>query len=214
MRFRLVGATAPPVCKDNRVPWSGCCRGHRMDGRPCYQKGLLFSIGCEVPANFLSFARMMPVLGLAVMLAAFWLLLSGQHAPLFLSFGASSVVLVTVLARRMDIVDHEAQPLALSLRAPAYWIWLTGQVLVSAWDVTRRIWAPRPHLDPALRVVRTDGMSALAQVIYANSITLTPGTLSVKVNDSGIVVHTLDKALLNALYRGVMAARVRRMEPH
>lgn len=182
-----------------------------MDGKPCYQKGLLFSIGCEVTSKFLSFARMMPVLGLAVMLAAFWLLLSGQHAPLFLAFGAASVVLVAVLARRMDIVDHEAQPLALSVRAPAYWIWLTGQVLASAWDVACRIWAWRPHLDPALRVVRTDGMSELMQVIYANSITLTPGTLSVKVNDRSIVVHTLDKALLNALYRGVMAARVRRM---
>ena len=63
---------------------------------------------------------MTQVLGLTVMLGAFWLLLSGHYAPLFLIFGTASVLLVTWLSRRMDIVDHEGRPLELSLRAPRY----------------------------------------------------------------------------------------------
>jgi multicomponent Na+:H+ antiporter subunit E len=62
---------------------------------------------------------MRQTLGLAVVLSAFWLVLSGHYTALLLSFGALSIALVVWLARRMDIVDHEGRPLDLGLRAPA-----------------------------------------------------------------------------------------------
>jgi len=146
------------------------------------------------------------------MLAAFWLLLSGHYTPLLLAFGAASVAGVTALAHRMDIVDHEATPLHLSLRAPMYWLWLVWQMLLSSWDVTRRIWSPHPRIEPVLRRTSTAGMSELAQVIYANSITLTPGTLSVTVHDDGIDIHALEGALVDDLDRGGMAVRAKRLD--
>lgn len=154
---------------------------------------------------------MTQVLGLTVMLGAFWLLLSGHYTPLLLWFGAASVLLVTWLSRRMDIVDDEGRPLELSLRAPRYWVWLLLQILISALEVTRCIWAWRRPLNPGFGETLAADMNDVERVTYANSITLTPGTLSVSVSDERIEVHALDASSLNALVRGEMARRVHRM---
>jgi multicomponent Na+:H+ antiporter subunit E len=150
--------------------------------------------------------------GLAVALAVFWLALSGHYAPLMLAFAAGSIALVLVLARRMDIVDREAQLLDLGLRAPGYVAWLSWQILVSSWDVARRIWTGRPAVRPVMARVDASGMSDVVKVTYANSITLTPGTLSVTVSDSHIEIHALDDGLIRDLQSGGMAARARRIE--
>lgn len=152
------------------------------------------------------------VLRLAVVLAVFWLALSGVYTTLMLGFAAASVALVAWLSHRMDIVDHEGRLLELGRRAPLFWTWLGGQILLSAWDVARRIWTGRPAVRPVMSRVATPGMSPLAQVTYANSITLTPGTLSVAVHEDDIEIHALDEGLVEDLRRGVMARRVRRVE--
>lgn len=151
------------------------------------------------------------VLGLTVMLAAFWLLLSGHYTPLLLSFGAASLLVVTWLSSRMGIIDEEGRPLELSLRAPRYWAWLLLQILTSAVDVSRRIWTLRRPLQPGFGETLVPDMNDVERVTYANSITLTPGTLSVSVSDERIEVHALDASSLNELVRGEMASRVRRM---
>lgn len=152
---------------------------------------------------------MTQVLGLTVMLGAFWLLLSGHYVPLFLVFGTASVLLVTWLSRRMDIVDHEGRPLELSLRAPGYWAWLSWQILVSAVDLSRRIWSRTLRISPVIRTTAMRQMSEVERVTYANSITLTPGTLSMRVDDDGIEVHSIAAELIDDLDRGAMAAKVR-----
>lgn len=152
---------------------------------------------------------MTQVLGLTVMLAAFWLLLSGHYTPLLLLFGAASVLLVTWLSRRMDIVDREGRPLELSLRAPRYWAWLSWQILISAVDLSRRIWARSLRISPVIRATPVSAMSEVERVTYANSITLTPGTLSMQIDDDRIQVHSVDADLIDDLDRGAMADKVR-----
>jgi multicomponent Na+:H+ antiporter subunit E len=149
--------------------------------------------------------------GLAVVLAAFWLVLSGHYNPMMLGFAAASVALVLWLARRMDIVDHEGRPLALGGRAPLFWGWLSGQMLLSSWDVTRRIWTGRPAVRPVMGRIDAADMSDVVRVTYANSITLTPGTLSVAVHDDHIEIHALDETLVRDLQGGAMAGRARRI---
>lgn len=151
-------------------------------------------------------------LGLAVVLGAFWLALSGHYTPLMLAFAAASIALVLVLARRMDIVDREAHYLDLGLRAPGFFAWLAWQILLSSWDVARRIWTGRPAVRPVMGHVDAAGMSDVVRVAYANSITLTPGTLSVAVDDTHIEIHALDAGLASELASGAMAARARRIE--
>jgi multicomponent Na+:H+ antiporter subunit E len=151
-------------------------------------------------------------LGLAVVLCAFWLALSGHYAPMMLAFAAACIGLVLFLARRMDIVDGEAQILGLGRRAPLYLAWLGWQILRSAWDVTRRVWTGRPAVCPVMARIDATGMSEVVKVTYANSITLTPGTLAVSVGDTDIEVHALDDGLVRDLREGAMAARARRIE--
>lgn len=151
-------------------------------------------------------------LSLAVILAAFWLALSGHYTPLLLGLGAISIVLVVLLADRLGIIDHEGRPLQLLLRAPRLWVWLGGQIAQSAWRVTRIVWSPRMRLNVAYRSVPVTEMSDLERVTYANAITLTPGTLSVTVGEHAIEVHGLEAQSIEQLGDGEMARRVRRLE--
>lgn len=134
-------------------------------------------------------------LGLLVVLAAVWLLLSGiyDHSLLYW-LGAGSVLFCVFLAYRMNVVDHEGVPFDLGWRILVYWPWLFVEIVKANIDVIGRLLSVNPKIAPTLiRTVplqRTD----LAKVIYANSITLTPGTFSVDIDDErGILVHALTK---------------------
>jgi multicomponent Na+:H+ antiporter subunit E len=111
----------------------------------------------------------------------------------------------------MEIVDEE-QPIHLTLSLPRYVAWLAVQMLVAAARVARLVWLPRPTLRPVVGPVPAQDMSHLAQAIYANSITVTPGTLAMTVDDESIEVHSLQPAGLKDLRRGAMLGRVRRLE--
>jgi multicomponent Na+:H+ antiporter subunit E len=149
--------------------------------------------------------------GLVVVLAAFWLALSGRYTVLLLALGAASVALVVWISQRMEIVDEE-QPIHATASLPRYTVWLVGQVLIAALRVARLVWSPRPALRPVVGRTNAAGMSHLAQTIYANSITLTPGTLSMTVDDESVEVHSLQPSGLEELRRGAMLSRVRRLE--
>lgn len=149
---------------------------------------------------------------LAPLLAAFWLVLSGHFTPLLLALGALSVVLVVAIIRRMDVIDHESLPFHLRLRTSRYCVWLAGKILQSALAVARQVWSPRRTPRPAVDAVPTGDLPELSQVIYANSITLTPGTLSLSVGDEGIEVHGLQESDVAELQAGGMLGRVRRLE--
>ncbi|MGB0219590.1 MAG: Na+/H+ antiporter subunit E [Sinimarinibacterium flocculans] len=157
---------------------------------------------------------MTQIVNLTVMLAAFWLLLSGHYAPLFLGFGAFSVLLVAWLARRIDIADDEARTLKWLLRVPGYWLWLSLQVMQSAWTVARLIWTPGARIVPGLGKAGVSGMSDVERAAYANSITLTPGTLSITVDEQSIEIHALDADTLQAIEAGDMERRLRRAGLH
>jgi multicomponent Na+:H+ antiporter subunit E len=86
------------------------------------------------------------------------------------------------------------------------------QILIAAWRVARLVWSPRPALRPLVGNVPAEDLSHLAQAIYANSITLTPGTLAMTVDDDSVEVHSLQPAGLDDLRRGAMLDRVRRLE--
>lgn len=143
-------------------------------------------------------------------LAAFWLLLSGHYTALLLGLGVLSVLLVVWIIHRMEIVDGieiRARP---SRRAFGYLGWLAAQVLKSGLAVLRKIWSLRSTPRPVVGWTPVERLSEVGTVVYANSITLTPGTLSLQVGDEGIEVHALDESGLAELREGEMLRRVRR----
>ncbi len=153
------------------------------------------------------------VLHTAPVLVVFWMILSGHVEVLFLSLGAASVLLVCLISHRAGVLEGDGVTFALVLRLPRYLLWLVKAVLVAAVGVVRKVWSPRPDLRPVVDRTPSAGLSELSSVVYANSITLTPGTLSFDVDDDCINVHSLDEAGLEDLRAGAMLRRIRRLEP-
>jgi multicomponent Na+:H+ antiporter subunit E len=152
------------------------------------------------------------ILRMALPLALFWLVLSGHFDPLFLVLGTFSVVLVCLVSWRAGIVGHEIPSIPLALRLTRYFPWLGKEVLVSALAVVRKVWSPRPALRPVVAATPSPDMTELSQVLYANSITFTPGTLSLDVDEDQIKVHSLEEADVETLRSGRMLRQVQRLE--
>jgi multicomponent Na+:H+ antiporter subunit E len=147
----------------------------------------------------------------APVLAVFWLVLSGHVEPLPLALGALSVALVCWLAWRADLDRHHGMSARFALRLPLFALWLGMKVLVSALAVVRKAWSPRLVLRPVVAPTPARDLPELAQVVYANAITLTPGTLSLDIDDNHIEVHSLEPAGVEELREGAMLRRVRQL---
>lgn len=151
---------------------------------------------------------------LAGVLFGLWLLLSGHFEPLLLGFGIMSCLLVVAIAHRMDVIDHEGHPIHIGHRALLYWPWLLVEIAKSNVEVARLILHPKMPVSPAMVQVTASQKTDLGQVIYANSITLTPGTVSVELENGKILVHALTAAGAAALAAGEMDRRITAMEGH
>ena len=137
-----------------------------------------------------------------------WLLLSGHYVPLITGLGVVSCLFVVWIAWRMDVADHEGHPIHLTWRCLTYWPWLAWEIVKSNVTVSRIILDPRLPISPQVFKVKAGQADDLGHVIYANSITLTPGTVSIDVWNSTIEVHSLTSELADSLETGEMDQRV------
>jgi multicomponent Na+:H+ antiporter subunit E len=151
-------------------------------------------------------------IALILVLSGVWLLWSGHLDPLLLSLGAASVLSVVAIIRRMGLMDDETAPLGLPLRAPLFLPWLFWEIVKANVDVARRITDPRLPISPRLIRVKAGQKEDLGRVIYANCITLTPGTVSVDVENAEITVHALTREAAAGIQSGVMDRKVTRFE--
>ena len=150
---------------------------------------------------------------LSVVLMAVWLLNSGHYKPLMIGFGVASSLLVVFLSWRMGIVDREGLPVHLLPRATVYAPWLFKEIFKANVDVAKRVLHPfEPDISPRLFDTGVTQKSDLGRVIYANSITLTPGTVSIGVRGSYITVHAIAEEVADGLQEGEMDRRVTWLE--
>lgn len=149
---------------------------------------------------------------LAVVLGLIWLGNSGHYSGLLLSFGAVSILLVVWISRRMQVVDGESQPFHLSFRLLTYYIWLFRKIVESNIKVAACAWRGQAAISPVSARVPCNLQSDLSRVIYANSITLTPGTVTVSLDEGELLVHSLTESGLAELRTGEMEGRVARLE--
>jgi len=152
-------------------------------------------------------------ISLGFLLTILWLLLSGHYALLLISFGLLSVILVVLLALRMDVVDHEGHPLHLNPKALViYWCWLLKEIFVSNIYVCRLILNPAMPISPTVIALRSSQSSDLARVIFANSITLTPGTVTIDIDGDITEVHAITEETATSLLQGSMDRKVTALE--
>jgi multicomponent Na+:H+ antiporter subunit E len=148
---------------------------------------------------------------LSLVMGLFWLALSGHYTVLLLTFGLASIGLVVWIAQRMDVADREMVPLHLTRHLLTFWPWLLVQIVKSNLDVVRRVFDPRLPIARSVIRVPIGSMGPVRQTVYANSVTLTPGTVTLDVGNGEAVVHALSRGAAAAVEEGAMARRVERM---
>ena len=147
---------------------------------------------------------------LAAVLLAFWLLLSGHYTTWINSLGILSVLLVTYILIRMDKADPQPMRLRLSWRLLHYLLWLFKQVVMANIAVAHRVLQPTLPIEPIWEMVDVTLDSPLQKTLYANSVTLTPDTLTMQIGDQHLLVHALWPESIAGLREGEMQQRVRK----
>lgn len=154
----------------------------------------------------------MRYLSLAAFLFAFWLALSGHYTAMLITAGAVSAVVCVLAAIRMRAADAEGHPIELFWGALTYYPWLAWEIAKSAWSVTKIILHPGLPISPTMTVVRASQKTPAGVATYANSITLTPGTITVEVSGNELTVHALVRDGALDLEGGGMDRRVSQFE--
>lgn len=157
-------------------------------------------------------SRLAPRALAGLVLFGLWVLLSGKIDAFHLGIGLLSVLAVLWIHYRLPPMEPAAHPQLNPLRFAAYFFWLLLQMLLSAIHVARVILRPgADRLDPRLIAFRSEQPSVVQSVLFANSITLTPGTLTLDLRDGRYLVHALTADTAADLLSGDMAGRVSRL---
>lgn len=151
------------------------------------------------------------MIALFMLLVMVWLLWSWLFKPLVVGLGIASCLLVVYLKYRMDYFRSDHFALNVGPGLPAYWLWLGKEIFISSYEVAKIIINPRLPIDPHVIEVKTDVEDPIDQTIFANSVTLTPGSLSLDVHKGVVKIHCLTKRGAQDLYSGRMVQRVKRL---
>lgn len=144
---------------------------------------------------------------LLLLLALTWLLWSGVTTPAMLGIGLFSCGVALYLAYRMGFFTRGVYALHLAARLPAFWAWLLVEIVKSNLAVAATVLRPRGRLSPSIVDLQTKS-GPIAQTLLANAITLTPGTITLDVNEGRLRVHCLTRATAEELGTGRMESRV------
>jgi len=147
-------------------------------------------------------------IALALALAGFWVLLSGYWLVLIVSLGIASIILCVYIAHRMDVIDHEGHPVHLTFRGLVYFPWLVKEIVMSNIAVAKAILGGPSAVRPQVLRVKANQSDELGLTVYANSITLTPGTVTISIDDNYITVHALMDDTAEGLKTGEMDDKV------
>ncbi len=158
----------------------------------------------------------MRALVLFILLAVFWALLSGQwdyhHHAFLIWSGVVCCAFTLFMAHRLKIIDDESVPVEMFGRLLIYLPWLMWQVVLSNIDVAKRVWAANLDINPQMIRVPYSTKKGFATAVYANSITMTPGTVTVEVYDGDMLIHALHDEAAAGLQSGDMHDKVLKLE--
>ena len=142
------------------------------------------------------------------LLIAAWVLWSGMFKPLLLALGAFSCALAGYIAVRMGYFDTRVFALRFNLRLIGFWGWLLKEIVKSSLEVARVVLSRDLRLSTRVVEIDASNLSPVDQAVLGNSITLTPGTLTLDATDGRLLVHALTAEGAAALEEGEMLRRV------
>ena len=147
---------------------------------------------------------------LFVILLSLWLLMSGHYTFLITSLGVISCLFCVYLAKRANLIDDEGLPLFFLPRLLNYLLWLFKEIFKSNIDTAKAIITG--DINPEIFIVKSSQNTDVAKVTYANSITLTPGTVTIQINKDKFEVHALNSDFGNDVRSNVMDKKVKWLE--
>ena len=139
-----------------------------------------------------------------------WLLLSGHYDPLLLTLGVLSCLTCLYVTWKAKFIDEEGLPLHLLIRLPIYTLWLFKEIIKANIDTAKIIILNNP--DPQNFRVKSSQKTEAGKVTYANSITLTPGTVTTVLDGDILEVHALSSDMADDVKSGAMDKKVSWLE--
>lgn len=147
---------------------------------------------------------------LCIALIALWVALSGRVTNgLLVMLGVGSIVFVIFLVERMAILDGETAPFSRLPQALRYWLWLGGEIVKANFAVARAVLRADLDITPRLFAISASQATDLGRTVFANSITLTPGTVTVSIDGDKLLVHALLDSMSDPAGFEEMDGRVR-----
>ena len=143
-------------------------------------------------------------------LFSLWLLMSGHYNFLIVSLGIISCAFCVYVAKRGKLIDDEGLPIFFIPRLLNYLIWLFKEILKSNLSTAKVI--INGQVEPETFTVKVSQVTDVAKVTYANSITLTPGTVTTKMQKDVFEVHALNSDFGNDVRTNEMDKKVTWLE--
>jgi multicomponent Na+:H+ antiporter subunit E len=147
-----------------------------------------------------------------IFLAVIWLLWSGIFKTQILLFGAISCLVVVAVALRVGFVRREIMPFEIGFRILAYLPWLIWEIVKSNFTAARIVLSPSLPIQPQLLRTHASQKTDFGRMLYANSITLTPGTITLDLRDGSLLIHALTPQFAEGVESGEMDRRVARID--
>jgi multicomponent Na+:H+ antiporter subunit E len=152
----------------------------------------------------------------AILLMVFWLIMSGHYDLMHVSFGIFSVILVLginySIRRHLFALGERSEALKLSLARLLYYVpWLLWQIIVASLQVAYVVLHPKCPIDPSLLRFKTRLANTSAKVILGNSITLTPGTITLDIEQDEFLVHSLMDISSSGIIDGTLPGEVAKL---
>ena len=142
-----------------------------------------------------------------IVLFAFWVLLSAHFDALHLGSGIISSAIVAYMSHDLMFTGGNNR-LTKAIRFVAYIPWLLYQIVIANIDVAKRILTPDMPIDPQVVTFKSHLKSDISRTVLANSITLTPGTVTIDIKDDVFHIHAISKSLADDLLEGTMERKV------
>ncbi len=142
-----------------------------------------------------------------IVFVAIWCGLAGIHGePLLILFTFAAPLITLLLAIWLDLLPKKNY---FKFSAIIYCGWLLKEILTSSIAVVKIAWRKHLRIQPILEPIGTVQKNNIGIVTYANSITLTPGTVTLSTEDNHLLVHALDISFMDDLKDGQMDRKVK-----
>ena len=143
-----------------------------------------------------------------------WIIFNGRVTAEILLFGVA--VAGAMFGFICNFMDYSLKKeLALYRKVPLlfrYVLVLLKEIITANLTVIRMILTRKETMEPVLVHVHTDLKSEVSRVILANSITLTPGTITVSMTGQDLLVHCLDRSLSEGMEDSVFVKLLQKLE--